>query len=323
MKPLELIHVKLDYFDGEGAGAAPAAAEGPGEQGEKLLAEAAARNGRSKKADPFENVVFGKQPEPQPDKGSDSQDAADPQGVKTSERTLDDKRKAYDELINGEYKEFYTKDTQNLINRRFKETKDLEKQVADAKPVLDMLMQRYGAKDMASLQTAIEGDSAYWQEAADDAGMSVSQFMEFQKLQRENRALLQQQEAVLNQQRVDQQLLLWSREAEALKQLFPDFSLEAEAQNPDFINLLQSGTPMEHAYKVLHLDEILNNERNVTAANTEKQVMDNIRARGQRPQEAGLNSNNAITYKTDVSAMSDKEILEMARRANRGDVIQL
>lgn len=323
MKPLELIHVKLDYFDGEGAGAAPAAAEGPGEQGEQLLAEAAARNGRHKKADPFENVVFGKQPEPQPDKGSDSQVAADPQGVKTSERTLDDKRKAYDELINGEYKEFYTKDTQNLINRRFKETKDLEKQVADAKPVLDMLMQRYGAKDMASLQTAIEGDSAYWQEAADDAGMSVSQFMEFQKLQRENRALLQQQEAVLNQQRVDQQLALWSREAEALKQLYPNFSLEAEAQNPDFINLLQSGTPMEHAYKVLHLDEILNNERNVTAANTEKQVMDNIRARGQRPQEAGLNSNNAITYKTDVSAMSDKEILEMARRANRGDVIQL
>ena len=323
MKPLELIHVKLDYFDGEGAGAAPAAAEGPGEQGEQLLAEAAARNGRHKKADPFENVVFGKQPEPQPDKGSDSQVAADPQGVKTSERTLDDKRRAYDELINGEYKEFYTKDTQNLINRRFKETKDLEKQVADAKPVLDMLMQRYGAKDMASLQTAIEGDSAYWQEAADDAGMSVSQFMEFQKLQRENRALLQQQEAVLNQQRVDQQLALWSREAEALKQLYPNFSLEAEAQNPDFINLLQSGTPMEHAYKVLHLDEILNNERNVTAANTEKQVMDNIRARGQRPQEAGLNSNNAITYKTDVSAMSDKEILEMARRANRGDVIQL
>ncbi|MBR6315888.1 MAG: hypothetical protein IKR58_02680 [Lachnospiraceae bacterium] len=323
MKPLELIHVKLDYFDGEGAGAAPAAAEGPGEQGEQLLAEAAARNGRHKKADPFENVVFGKQPEPQPDKGSDSQVAADPQGVKTSERTLDDKRKAYDELINGEYKEFYTKDTQNLINRRFKETKDLEKQVADAKPVLDMLMQRYGAKDMASLQTAIEGDSAYWQEAADDAGMSVSQFMEFQKLQRENRALLQQQEAVLNQKRVDQQLALWSREAEALKQLYPNFSLEAEAQNPDFINLLQSGTPMEHAYKVLHLDEILNNERNVTAANTEKQVMDNIRARGQRPQEAGLNSNNAITYKTDVSAMSDKEILEMARRANRGDVIQL
>ena len=87
--------------------------------------------------------------------------------------------------------------------------------------------------------------------------------------------------------------------------------------------MLQSGTPMEHAYKVLHLDEILNNERNVTAANTEKQVMDNIRARGQRPPEAGLNSNNAITYKTDVNAMSDKEILEIARRANRGDVIQL
>ena len=323
MKTFKLFHVRLDHFDGEGASAATAGAEtGPGEQGEKLLAEAAARN-RANKKDPYANVVFGKAPEPaEPQKGSDKgQDAADAKGVTTSERTLEDKRKAYDELINGEYKEFYTKDTQNMINRRFKETKALEKQVADQQPIIDMLMQRYGAKDTESLMSAIEGDSAYWQDAADDAGMSVSQYMEFQKLQRENRALLAQQEAFANQQKVDQQLAQWTMEAEAIKKSYPNFSLEAEAQNPEFIRLLQAGTPMEHAYKVLHLDEILNDTRNSTAAFTEKQVMDNIKARGQRPQEAGLNSNNAITYKTDVDAMSSKDILEIARRVKRGEQI--
>lgn len=316
-----LLHVNLDHFDGEGAGAAPAA-EGPGEQGEKLLAEAASRN-RAIKKDPYENVVFGKAPEPakaEP-KEPKSQDAADKKDVVTSSSTLDEKRKAYDELINGEYKEFYTKDTQNMINRRFKETKELESFKADVQPVIDMLNQRYGTSDAQALMAAIESDSAYWEEAADEAGMSVDQYMRYQKLERENRALLQQQQDVINQQRVDQQLAQWTREAEAIKQAYPNFSLEAEAQNPEFIRLLQAGTPMEHAYKVLHLDEILNDTRNVTAAYTEKQVMDNIKARGQRPQEAGINSNNAITYKPDVNSLSAKDIMEVVKRARRGEKI--
>lgn len=325
MKFFKLFHVKLDYFgEGDGAGPAPAA-EGPGEQGEKLLAEAASRNRASKKADPYENVVFGKQPDAQPESegtAEGSQAAADAQGVVTPERTLEERRKAYDEFKNSaDYKEFFDRDMQNIIKKRVANAKALEQQVADTQPVIDMLMDRYGSKDIASLLTALEGDSAYWQDAADEAGMSVSQYMEFQKLQRENRALLQQQEMAVNRQKADAQLQQWTMEAEALKQSYPQFSLEEEAQNPEFIRLLQAGTPMEHAYKVLHLDEILTDTRNVTAAYTQKQVTENIKARGQRPPEAGLNSNNAITYKTDVASMSKQDILEMARRAKRGEMI--
>ena len=318
---IELFHVKLDHFDGEGAGAAPATAEGPREQGERLLAEAASRN-RAKKTDPYENVVFGKAPEPAEEpKDQKSQDAADKKDVVTSSSTLDEKRKAYDELINGEYKDFYTKDTQNMINRRFKETKELESFKADVQPVIDMLNQRYGTSDAQALMAAIESDSAYWEEAADEAGMSVDQYMRYQKLERENRALLEQQQAYEKQQFQDQKLQQWTFEAEALKQAYPNFDLATESQDPAFVRLLYAGLPMEHAYKVLHLDEILNDTRNVTAAYTEKQVMDNIKARGQRPQEAGINSNNAITYKTDVDSMSSKDIMEIARRVKRGETI--
>lgn len=318
MKRFILLPVNLRHFDGEGAGAAPAEGQtGPGEQGERLLSEAAARNRANTKPDPYENVVFGKAPE-----GNGEQDAAAATADNSAtSNTLEEKRKAYDELINGEYKEFYTRDTQNLINRRFKETKNLEKQVADSQPVIDMLMQRYGVQDTKALQDALESDSAYWQEAADEAGMSVSQYMEFQKLQRENRALLQAQEDAVNQEKANQQLAQWTMEAQQLKQSYPQFDLEVEAQNPDFVRLLQSGTPMEHAYKVIHLNEILSNERTTTAAFTEKQVMDNVRARGSRPSEAGLNSNNGITYKSDVSKFSKQDVLEIAKRAKRGEKI--
>lgn len=311
--------IDLKYFDGEAGAASVEGQTGPGEQGEKILSEAAARNRASKKADPYKDVVFGKEPaEPS---GEATQAAAATADNSATSSTLEEKRKAYDELINGEYKDFYTRDTQNLINRRFKETKNLEKQVAESQPVIDMLMQRYGAKDLSELQGALESDSAYWQEAADDAGMSVSQYMEFQKLQRENRALLQAQEEAENSERANKQLAQWTMEAEALKGVYPQFNLEAEAQNPDFIRLLQSGTPMEHAYKVIHLDEILGNERMATAAYTEKQVMDNIQARGTRPSEAGLNSNNGITYKSDVSKFSRDDVMEIARRVKRGEKI--
>ncbi len=318
--------INLKHFGGEGAGAAPAgtAQEGPGEQGEKLLAEAAARNKGARKADPYSNVVFGKAPEgaePKSAEGEAGQDAAATADNSATSSTLAEKRKAYDELINGEYKEFYTRDTQNMINRRFKETKELEKQVADSQPVIDMLMQRYGVKDTTQLQAALENDSAYWQEAADEAGMSVAQFMEFNKLQRENAQLLKAQEEAARIEYDQQRITQWSLEAQELKGKYPKFDLETEAQDPEFFRLLQSGVPMEHVYKLLHMDDIINDERTTTAAFTEKQVMDNVKARGSRPSEAGLNSNNGIIYKTDVSQLSEQDVLEIAKRVKRGEQI--
>lgn len=318
MRRFKISLIDLKHFDGEGAGAAPAGETGPGEAGEKLLAEAAARRPGANKKDAYKDVVYGKAPEGE---STEPQAAAAQAEPKAAESTLEEKRRAYEELINGEYKEFYQRDTQNIIKRRVGEMKDLKKQVADSQPVIDMLMQRYGTKDLQSLQDAIENDAAYWQEAADNEGMSVAQYMEFQKLQRENRALLMQQEAVANQQKVDQQLAQWTNEAQNLKATYPQFDLEAEAQNPDFIRLLQAGTPMEHAYKVIHFDEIVGQERMATAAMTERQVVDNIKAKGARPSEAGLNSSNGITRKADVDSLSKGDVLEIAKRVKRGESI--
>ena len=71
----------------------------------------------------------------------------------------------------------------------------MEAQLSQQKPILDMLMQRYkiGDGDLSKLSAAIENDDAYWSEAAEEAGMSVEQYKQFQKLQRENLALRQAQ----------------------------------------------------------------------------------------------------------------------------------
>lgn len=311
--------IRLDLFDGgASAGAAAGAGDGAGAQGEtQQNSPASTRRGKSGE---FQNVVFGKQPEAQSsDAGSDENT-----GVQTTSDTLEDKRQSFRDLVNGEYKDIYTEETQRIIDRRFREAKSLEQQVSKTQPVIDMLLQRYqiGDGDMGKLVKALENDDAYWSEAADEAGMSVEQYKQFQKLQRENEALVRRQRQQQGEQRAQQQLRQWYGEAEKLKALYPSFSLEAETQNPQFLSLLRAGVPVQHAYEVTHMDQIKAGVAAMQAKATEKQVVDGIRAKGTRPQENGTASQSAFIVKDDVSKLSKRDRAEIARRAARGERIE-
>ena len=242
----------------------------------------------------------------------------------TTSNTLEARRKAFQDLVNGEYKDIYTEETQRIIDRRFRETRNLEQQVGAYQPVIDMLMQRYqiGDGDMGKLSQAIENDDAYWSEAAEEAGMSVEQYKQFQKLQRENEALLRQQRQQQSSQRAQQQLQQWYGEAEQVKSLYPSFDLNAEVKNPQFLSMLRAGVPVQHAYEVVHMDQIKAGVAAMQAKATEKQVVDGIRAKGARPQENGTASQGAFIVKDDVSKLSKKDRAEIIRRAARGEHIE-
>ena len=329
-----LLGIRLNLFDGGaaagGAGAGAAASgegEGSGAQGEVKASPVSTRRGKSGE---YRNVLFGKQGTAQAGAQAEGQneqssDAGRKEGdVITTSDTREAKRKAYRELMNGEYKDIYTEDTQRIIDRRFHEVKGLEEQVGKYQPVIDLLMQRYqiGDGDMAKLSQAIENDDVYWSEAAEEAGMSVEQFKQFQKLQRENEALLRQQRQQENSQRAQQQLQQWYGEAEQLKGLYPSFDLNAEVKNPQFLSMLRAGVPVQHAYEVIHMEQIKAGVAAMQAKATEKQVVDGIRAKGARPQENGTTAQSAFTVKDDVSKLSRKDRAEIARRAARGEHIE-
>ena len=299
-----LLDIRLNLFDGggaaggAGAGAAASGDGAPGTQGETQASPASTRRGKSGE---YQNVIFGKQAKP-----------------------AEAKRRAFQDLVNGEYKDIYTEETQRIIDRRFRETRNLEQQVGQYQPVIDMLMQRYqiGDGDMGKLSQAIENDDAYWSEAAEEAGMSVEQYKQFQKLQRENEALLRQQRQRQNDQRAQQQLQQWYGEAEQVKGLYPSFDLNAEVKNPQFLSMLRAGVPVQHAYEVVHMDQIKAGVAAMQAKATEKQVVDGIRAKGARPQENGTTSQGAFIVKDDVSKLSKRDRAEIIRRAARGEHIE-
>jgi len=322
-----LLRTDLRLFDGAAGGGAAGAGAGDGGAGEAGAAQGETQAGpaptrRGKSGETKEQpVVYGKQPNAAagaPDAGESTEP-----DVQTTSDTEEARQKAYRDLINGEYKDLYTQDTQRLIDRRFKETKNLQEQLSRERPVIDMLLQRYGIQDgdLTKLEQALDNDQAYWMEAAEEAGMTVDQYKQFQRLQRENAALLRDQQKAQEDAQVQQKLQQWIAEGEALKQRYPDFDLQTEAGNPQFVALLKSGVPVEHAYKVVHMDDIVNTAILTTAAQAEKKTADNIRARGQRPAENGVSSQSAFTVKDDVSKLTKKDRAEIAKRVARGETI--
>ena len=235
------------------------------------------------------------------------------QTTETAPAEAPDKGKLFRELIKGEYKDQYAEATQQLINRRFKET---DQRLRSMQPIIDMLDQRYGTKgDMTKLMGAIESDRAYWQEAADGAGMTVEQYQAMQKLQAENRQLMEAQQSQQRQYMARIQYQKWEAEAETLRQKYPDFDLDAATQNDMFRYLLKSGNyPMEAAYEAAFAGELAAK----AAANAQKAVTDNIRARGSRPREAGAAATPAFTVKDDVSKLSDEDVRNVLAQIGNG-----
>ena len=293
---MQLINYRLDLFDG--AAAAPAGGATGG-------AQAAPADTGAGKSGGKQTVVYGKQPV-----GTAGGPDAGGQGVGSAGVVASNAEEAlaqeYDDLMSGKFKDLHAKREQELFNRRFKDFKG-DREALDAQsPILDTLMQKYGVSDVADLQKAIDADDGFWEQAAEDAGMSVQQYREFQSIQRENAAFKAQQEAAQSQ-------------AQALKQQpgFENFDLQAEADNPEFVRLLQSGIPVQHAYEVIHMDDIIAAQ----AQQTSKAVVDNIRARGARPAENGTASSNAVIYKADVHKLTAEDRREIARRARKGEPI--
>ena len=113
----------------------------------------------------------------------------------------------------------------------------------------------------------------------------------------------------------------WAEEAEALRNKLPAFDLAAESRDGRFRAMLRSGVPLELAYRALHTEELLREGMYGAAAAAERRIVDNIRARGARPVEAGAAGQGGFTVREDVSRLSRQERADIARRAAKGELI--
>ena len=319
----KLFAVDLQLFnDGGTAGAEGSTSTADAPKTENIPSGSSRRS----KSGEFDNVVFGKQEGTTSEETTSLDTEGTPTGagktdVSTTSNTLEERKKAFNDLINGEYKDLYQENFQQVFDRRFKQVKGMEADLAAQKPILDKLMARYGVQDVAQLDKALTEDTEYWERVAEERGMTVEQYHAMQRLERENEELRAIRQRQIGQQQAQQQIDKWYQEAEKVKEIYPSFNFKTEAQNPEFLSLLRSGNTVEHAYKVLHFDELTQNAARVAAQTADAQAQARIKQKASRPSENGTSSKTAVIVKNDVSTLTRKERAEIARRVQRGEKI--
>lgn len=299
-----LLIADLALFDGAGEGAGAAA---PGES--NAPAVAAQEENKDVK------VLYGKQPQQQPEA---------PAEPEKKELSPEEKKKAYSDFINSaDFKDLHTEEVQRIINKRFKETKSLEEENAKLRAVIDAESKRYNlaSADPDAVLKAIENDASLYEDAAMQAGMTVEQYMEREKLVKANQRLEAEMEAQKQRQQVDAQVKQWMADAESVKADYPDFDLDATLKNEDFAKMLRAGVPMKQAYRVLNMDRLMAEQNKQTAELTEKAVVDSVRAKGARPAENGAVPRSAFVVKDDVNKLSKEDRAQIAIKAMRGEII--
>ena len=340
MRKRKTLLVNLHLFDGAAGGAAGAPAAGGdagaaaqgGTEGLPKADKFKSGSSRRSRSGEFDNVVFGKQDNAPAAASASSSDAegkngegnANKSGVSTTSDSLEAKRSAFKELVDGEYKDQFTEMFQQAWNRRFKEAKGMETSLSAQKPIMDMLMQRYNIADgdVAKLQTALEQDTAYWESVAEEQGLSVDQYMAMKKLERENAELNRQRQIQQGEVQAQRQLSAWYADAEKVKAIYPAFDFQAECQNRDFMGLLKAGIGVQKAYELVHMEEIKTAAAKTAAETAGAQMAAKIQSKAARPKENGMSSQSAVIVKDNVSNLTRKERAEIARRAQRGEVIK-
>ena len=239
-------------------------------------------------------------------------------------------RKAeFEKLIKGEYRDVFGERVQYLINERFRETKNLEKQIDGFKPLIDILGKKYGISDgnAAKLAKAIEEDDSLWEQEAMTEGLTVEQYKYQKRIEAENEMFHKQREAEEQRKGAQETYNKWLEQANEIKAQYPEFNLDTEIRHPQtgqqFLQVLQATGSVRMAYQAVNFDKILPMATQEAARRSQEETVNNIQARRSRPAESGASTSAGVIVKNDPSKWTDADMDEVIRRVSMGETIKL
>ena len=244
--------------------------------------------------------------------------------------TEEEAPQSFDDLIdsNPEYKDALGKKIQDAVSKRFKNQKDLQKQLDKLAPGLDILAQKYGLEannegqyDYEDLMQRVMNDDKLYEDEAFERGMSVADLKHMKQLEADNARLNAQREAQAREEASREEFDEIARQGEELKAIYPNFDLGEELANASFGRLVANGIDVKTAYEVVHKDDILAGGMEYAVKQTKEKISKAIQS-GSRPQENGLSSQSATSPgEIDVSKLSLAQIKEITARAQKGERI--
>lgn len=259
---------------------------------------------------------------------------AEGEGKQAEKKAADpaEKRRAFGKLMQGEYAEEF----EEAMQRAAQIAQEGIRQDPAVKDLMDALREAYGVdvEDLAALTEAVKSgkvkNDEYYETLAAEKGISVKTAREMDRMESElQRANAQKQReeqmrlAAEHQQRANAVRAQWEAEAQRLAQKYPAFELDAVLQNPAVADMIRRGIGLEAAYRAAYFDELMENQTAMTAKQVEQGVTARIQQRGARPAENGTKPGGAVETKMDVAHMTRAQRAALAKRAQRGERIEL
>ena len=110
------------------------------------------------------------------------------------------------------------------------------------------------------------------------------------------------------------------RDAGAIRAVYPDFSWQAELENPAFARLIGAGVDGRTAYEVVHRDELLRRAMAYAARRAAAQTARSI-ASGARPAAENGGRSVAVT-RSDPRKLTSEELADIRKRVQNGEKIR-
>lgn len=220
------------------------------------------------------------------------------------------KRMTWDEIMaDPEYNE----QMQKTMKARLKTAGTAEENLGKLGSVLPTLAKYYGLDaenlDHAALAEAIGKDDRFIEERAMQNGVDPSvqrKLDEYDVLKTQNE---QQRQMTLQQQMMQNHFMNLEQQAAAMKNVYPNFDLRTEMQNPKFARLVAPNSPIsvEDAYYAVHRQELQQKSMQIAAQKTATQISNAIRSNTMHPSENGTSSQAPSVTRFDYSKASPKE----------------
>ena len=342
--------MNLQYFAEGGDGGAGAAEGGAAEAAAPAVQEPALRPAQerlARRSGALKGKAAGGEKLPQPPAGgsplnegasgseSDPAEAEkhqEPAKEPKAEKTPEERRRAFGEMVQGEYSDVF----QEMMQRAIDKATENIRQNPQVARLTQALANAYGVDtdDMDGLIEAVENgrvkDEKYYEDLAQQRGVSVKTARELDKMESDlkrsntrNAQLQAMQQEATRQQRVSQIQAQWEVQAAQLKTQYPDFELQEVLANEQVADLMRRGVSLPDAYRAAYFDHIMQQATAQTAQKVEQGVAARIQQRAGRPGENGTRPGGAVTTHVDVASMSRRQLEDLERRARRGEKITL
>lgn len=318
-------YLNLQLFADGGAGASGSAA-GAGAAGATgvMQPDAAAETGaympdaaanrRSGRRNSLEHVKYGKQPNEAP--GTDQQGSSAP--------AAQDDAAEWNSLKTGKHKQRFDADVQEILRGRLKGASENQATLDTLAPMLAEMARRMG-KDPSDVQGIVAqymNDDSLYEEESIRTGTPIPVLKQLKEMEKQRDQAQAQVSRFTEEAQNRQHFMNLIQQAEALKQTYPQFDLQAEMQDERFVRMTapNGGCSVEEAYYALHHKEIAEQAMQFAAQKAQQQAAQTVQANRARPVENGMRGNaRAVDVRSDPSNLTRKDLEEIARRVQAGD----